>query len=1259
MPSSRNETYKRSSADEDYDSPVASNLETNANRQAEDFGPTKEQTSSWTSTIFMEKTNQYRERGTTLNSIKDPCLDLSGDDCGNQLTPSSSGDSIPVQLLAQNIRGNVLDSTVLNASASETSISETTAEKILREANLITTSLSDLNFTRQDELERMMMKRRKSQDSSQKVQEKASLKTPHSLLHKIGPSSGLLEGDSSINDKGSRLSYRGKSFNRFFQRRAANNDDCHYRKFNGVEEDEDYSAECDGDDNADNHDDDDGYDKDRYVHDILAEASLSTDEKKRESLLLYYIFEKFSSPSPTFCFVSLILELEQCRVNGERNFRHLEQSNFEDVVINIGDSCIDGKANDKKISKSLVTQILESKVLIKLPVHFCLAFLRILIRLLTGESDKDYDDATFCALSMEDSLKAKGGGDGDGDGDQSKYKETTMHQQIRHGSGSGHLRTSSTNWIIYNHGLRHLRERNKKHLQLSLNSLYSAVRFRCGEKNGERVDVVLEMIESLLETSSNGRGNHNFLALGPLCRLLGILTSAGISPKQLRRILNLLSNGSTRMDAKAHILRALIVATEGSSAATKLRGKASPQSFFCVGRSSRFVQTLYPGKDRNRVHSWPFMASFGMACWFRIEGFTPSFSDGVENKQTLFKICSGDGTSFEISFKRLESVPKGANCVAHIIYSVRDSERSRKEAQTQLSRCIEIKDFPIVPHVWFHIAVRHTRKSYITIPKDEVTFFLDGKPMLTEQIRFPISSSFMGDKNTARYQYAQPIEISFLSGIDAEAGALYVFDDSVSDDTIHALYEVTSGNTAINLKEGSPIGTLSPIDKKLNANKVNPIIDEGETMVNMKKADVDELVIPHDHRDSSTGIYSKNYSSFMTALDLVGDGEYQQSSQNPAKGQFSRQAFTTSIFFVWDPIRVFDGQCILEAHSGAHCILDENNCVPWKMRGAKSVISCLGGVQSLLPALKSMICPEYFPQDSSQRDDAIDSQISAIFPLSFSLLAAFLRNEHLNGREWLRCGGTEILEYCLIKSKKVFNDLYFSNQFWRRLYTFRFHRCVAEDLIGALIDLKEACAYHSSLESKLYSTLLLNVGLWLGDVNQTPGIILHEVLLPTLSCLVLASPKVAAKLVNTMSMVNLIRDYSEFSSESLLPGHLDSFVHIETLTIAQRSHLIDIVMGIVFVVFSEEVNISNILPFVQFISHNLDRDWEMTHKEKRDMYKNDSMQKREQKNIATEKCCSLLMLLLQTRPVIIGLFESMNHILGDSVSWILCCMVNR
>mmetsp|Transcript_11727 Transcript_11727/g.21928 ORF Transcript_11727/g.21928 Transcript_11727/m.21928 type:complete len:2939 (+) Transcript_11727:68-8884(+) len=1154
---------------------------------------------------------------------------------------SSSSPSPSILLTRSGMVGMGINELTEHKTQMTLSTTETTiVEKILREANLIASSLSDLKFSREDDELRRLRKGRKSQEEYQ-----------HSLLKSNS-------GDGKADD--SKFSYRSNSFNRFFQggkysKGVNNDDDCQNINFNSIMK-QDYS-QLGGDDQNDNgndyDDEDDTHhddDRDKDLHDddeILAEASISSDETKRETLLLYYIFEKFSSPSPTFYCVRKMLELEQCRVNGEINICNSEQSIFEDVVINIGDSCVEENIIVDEISKSsLVARILESKVLMKLPIHFSLAFLRLLIRLLTGESDKDYDEATFCDLAvMEDSCKANN----NKNDDKLQNKETMANQHTRNRSfSSGHSRINSASWMMYNHGLRHLHDRNKKRLQLSLNSLYSAVRFRCGERNGERVDAVLEMIESLLENSESERENRYILALCPLCRLLGILTSAGISPKQLRKIMNLLSDGSSRMGARALILRALIVGTEGSSATTKLRGKASPRSFFCVGRSSRFVQTLYPAKDQNhRINGWPFKTSFGMACWFRIEGFAPSFNDGVENKQILFKICSGDGTSFEISFQRLNSVNKGADSVAHIIYSVRDSERSRKEAQTQLSRHIEVMGFPIVPHVWFHIAVRHTRKSYITIPKDEVSFFLDGKLMMMEQMRFPISSTFIGDKNTARSQHTQPIEISFLSGIDAEAGALYVFDDSVSDDTLHALYEHTSGNTDINLKEVSPTGIFSPADKKVNANKLNPIIDEEETMVNMKKADADELVIPRDHRDSSTGIFSN-----LTALDLVGDDEYQNSSQNPTKGQFSRQAFMANIFLVWDPVRVLDGRYILEAHSGAHCILDEMNCVPWKMRGAKTMISCVGGVQSLLPVLKAMICPENFPGDCCQSDDFIESQVNLVFPLSFSLLTAFLRNEDLNGREWLRCGGTEILEYFVFESKKTFKDLHSTSQFWRHLHAFRTHRCVAEDLVGALVDLKEACAYHRCLESKLFSTLLLNVGLWLGDINQTPGNVLDEILLPSLSCLVMANPKTAAKSVNAMVMVNLIRGYSEICSEPL-----DSAVQIEILDIKQRDNLIDVIMGILYVVLSEEVNISNFSPLVQVISHNLDHDWETKHKEKRNM-NTDFTRTGHQQNIATEKFCSLVMLLLQARPVVSGLLETMHHILGDCVSWILCCMVN-
>jgi hypothetical protein len=138
------------------------------------------------------------------------------------------------------------------------------------------------------------------------------------------------------------------------------------------------------------------------------------------------------------------------------------------------------------------------------------------------------------------------------------------------------------------------------------------------------------------------------------------------------------------------------------------------------------------------------------------------------------------------------------------------------------------------------------------------------------------------------------------------------------------------------------------------------------------------------------------------------------------------------------------------------------------------------------------------------------------------------------------------------------------------------------------------------------------------------------------------------------------------SQEHLTSEHVNIKCNCKIFSVAERKELVDIIMGILLVVLSEEVNDLNLLPIIQYISHNLDYEWELANKERyvankerRMIDPNHSAQKTEEEINATEKACHLILLLLKTRPFIPGLYDTMHRILGNCVGWILCSMVNR
>ncbi len=993
--------------------------------------------------------------------------------------------------------------------------------------------------------------------------------------------------------------------------------------------------------------------------DEIVDDQLMNNELVQETFILYFIFRKFSTPCPSYNVVSSILEYERRRISNDVKFSHshkrksIHQIAFaQDVVINVGDASVDYfpiSEDGPSRTSSFVAAILDPDIMFKLPLHFRLAYLRILIRLLTGENDDEYDDA----LSLEP-MKSSVVSDA-GNAEVGKNKGRPTISPMKHGQRVGSTKS------FRNEDLKFLYDRNNRRNNLSFESLYSVVRFCCGEHPERYIDNVIRMIELLIGPQETEDRRSKSLLLHPLCRLLGLLCTAGISAKQLRKIMSLIRDDTFRMNVNMHVLRALVVATEGSSLAKKLKGKASPQSFFNFGRSNGISKTVYPPQSAKFINSWPFKTSFGMSCWFRVEDFGICSSHDVPAR--LFKISSGDGTNFEISFKLLASSSINA---AHITFTVRDSDVSRKVAHTPLTRGIELVGCPIVPRVWFHIAVRHTKKNYLSLSKDEVTILLDGKPMLTEYLKFPKSSA---DSSHSKQQPAQPTEISFCSGLDAQAGSLFVFHDVVTDETFHSLYKFTSGKSETEAvpKEIERPGFMAALE-----NKVNPLTasihEEDSAIMNLKQADVEEMAIPRARTTSGGGTQFEGRPNNTAALDLIGDDEYCNDIHNPSSGEFSRQAFVSNIYFVWDPARVTaDDNLLLEAHSSIHVNLDKINCVPWKMRSAKDVISSIGGIQSLLIVFRSLILPETAPSAGEIKTENKDFDSAVSIPFAISLLAAFLRDKDVNGREWIRCGGTEIVEYFLLQSKERYASSWSCNShqrdLWVNLNAFRQHHHFAEELVSALLDLSEACSYNAYLHLKVSSQLVFNVDLWLGGLGKVPGTALHSVLLPALSSITKSDPEQASCAIRTSLMINLVREYTILPKETKKNGDCRSSGRksfSKVMTVSERKHMLDTIMGILLMVLSVEVTLPNLLPLIRFISFHLDMEWE--HVQKSKALEGGGVQSDEETRrlrlCASDKVCSLLALLLQSRPVIPGLFKTLNEIVGDTVSWILCCMVN-
>lgn len=116
------------------------------------------------------------------------------------------------------------------------------------------------------------------------------------------------------------------------------------------------------------------------------------------------------------------------------------------------------------------------------------------------------------------------------------------------------------------------------------------------------------------------------------------------------------------------------------------------------------------------------------------------------------------------------------------------------------------------------------------------------------------------------------------------------------------------------------------------------------------------------------------------------------------------------------------------------------------------------------------------------------------------------------------------------------------------------------------------------------------------------------------------------------------------------------------LTVMERHHIVDIIIGIIYGVVSVGTFVEQISPFLNFISHNLDIEWESASQHIKEGQSPDlSEVSKTIRHRTTLKACAALLFLLQTRPTVPGLFESFASCCGGvqgGASWILCAIVN-
>ena len=747
-----------------------------------------------------------------------------------------------------------------------------------------------------------------------------------------------------------------------------------------------------------------------------------------DCLLLHSLFATLASPSPTVASIHDVISYE--REYGTMGWKQKSQRKAQDRAAHRSPQQVELPI-DASLSvaiaqkKSVVSLLCSKEVLLELPKHFQLAFFRILIRLLTNETDEEYNEAclftcewweqeedeswdvTHPSSFSELLLQSKDLG-----APAETVTTTTSSFQARTHERIQKIR--KTRQTLDQQRKRHsglldtLQKQSRQHFLIKQpNQLYTIVRFRSGcvwntqkGENGanQAVTCILDLFQSILDDEQS----HHLLA--PVSRLLGLLCTAGISVKELRRILALAGDSipskgpSLRRAAfdRLLLIRALAVAAEGASPSSQLVGKASPRYFFSFRKSPGLTRTM------KSLPAWPFRNDFGVAFWFRAENF-----DGAEYPK-LLNCRAPDGGGIEVALVPLDQDSK----VTVITVTTFDSN-AQHETGVQ---CVILKGCLILPRVWYHLAIRHTQsrlKGVFSLgARQSLSIIVDGKVLLTEPLKFPnitysevettTPSSLLGLRRTTN---TTTLTVQFGADFEGQTGALYLFNDNISDATLRALHEVTAGTKGLGKQDLLNDNTWDSIRGDFKQTRAS--------VVEIATVDAAEIAMTSSNRDKEHEILDPTNASIV---DL---GEEEGGTDFPV--ELTKGALGSKLFLVWDPKRT-EGMVTLDLHSGAHVTMDTDKVQTWYVEGAKNVIGSIGGVQALLPVFQSILSGEVEREWHVLRralaSDDFDYQVAySLIPNLIRLVSSFLRDHDENAREFLRCGGIDIIENFLIANK--------------------------------------------------------------------------------------------------------------------------------------------------------------------------------------------------------------------------------------------------
>ena len=911
-------------------------------------------------------------------------------------------------------------------------------------------------------------------------------------------------------------------------------------------------------------------------------------------VLLHALFEDFCNPPLDIQNVENVLEMERGQDTAAIKLPM-------DVVIHM---------------PSNVLVKLLGPTLLSLPKDFAMAMFRILLRLLTNDTDAEYDSGILVSCTWYDEMFAASPAD----------PPELTRQRTSSSTGQSSFSEKAFN-------------RNSE--ARKVDQMYTMVRL---QRNwSDAVSQVLRLLKSIIHDKQ-----HEYLQ-APVTRLLGLLCTGSVAVSELRQILELSADSNNSPKTRLLLVRALRIAAAGASRASLLVGKASPRHFFSFVSGEGISRTISLEKS-----SWPFKNDFGMALWFRAEYFSDS--------STVFRATDQSGNGTEISLLPVMKRAKGPPTATVLAISILEAGKA--------VHCIKVSKCVLHARVWYHVSVRHTRSRlkgvFSLASREQVSVILDGKNMVTESLAFPrIYESSL-----------KRLHLTFGASFNGQTGGLYVFHENVSDATFKALYEMTAETNGVvsnratahgewDSQRGDIVRKSRVLDLSMHRDDVEDIVlsDSKEHLSASAVVDIEE-----EDESFENGPLSK--TSFNSKLYLVWDPR--RTETNVALELHSGAHVRMNIENV-QPWTVQGAQDVISSIGGVQALLPVFRSLlsgdiekKWLSSAERNnqqlfenAILC-SSVPDLLFLLASFVRDHNENAREMLRCGGIDiveqflhsnknlgkgrscspaSSLVAVLS-TFPRLSTLLVDSMLELRS--ACSHYVGLE------TKVFSRLLFNLPLW-------FGR------LGSYVSL------YTTLFPVLSSITRNNpekvrdcVGI--KDMTQLAKELIElEVCSHSLLWFCL---DFSLFFFNLIYVVLFFQRNDTLSKVSLFQRETHNLSDLQTkLTLLERRHVVDVLLGMIFQVLGVgSCCADDLSQFLNMISYFLESEWDQSSREVAGGVKDVTRSGvREDKYIFTLKACTILLFLFQIRPTVPGFFESFAGACGSvpsGAAWILSAMVN-